>query len=109
MSSGTSLWVTVVAMGAVTYGLRLTMIALVTRRELPAPLAAGLRYVPPAVLSALILPELLRPTGPIDLSPANVRLIAGLLAAVVAWKTRSALLTIGLGMALLWAARAMVR
>jgi branched-subunit amino acid transport protein len=61
-----------------------------------------LRFVPPAVLSAIILPDLLRPDGVWALSFGNVRLLAGILAALVAWRTKNALLTIGVGMAAFW-------
>jgi branched-subunit amino acid transport protein len=38
----------------------------------------------------------------IDFSLGNARLLAGLLAIVVAWRTRSAMLTIIVGMLALW-------
>jgi branched-subunit amino acid transport protein len=40
--------------------------------------------------------------GALAISPANPRMLAGLLAAVVAWKSRSAVLTIVVGMLALW-------
>jgi branched-subunit amino acid transport protein len=58
----------------------------------------ALRFVPPAVLSALIFPELLLPGGTLDLSPGNPRLLAGALAALIVWRTKNALLAIGIGM-----------
>ncbi len=58
----------------------------------------ALRYVPPAVLAALALPELVLVERSLLLSPANPRLLAGLLAAIVAWRTRNLWLTIGAGM-----------
>lgn len=70
--------------------------------EIPRLLQRGLHYVPPAVLSAIIFPEVFRPGGNFDLSLGNVRLLAGLLAAVIAWRTKNVLLTIGGGMAALW-------
>ena len=54
--------------------------------------------MPPAVLGALIVPALLAPAGALDLSLANARLLAGLLAVAVAWRTRNALLTMVAGM-----------
>jgi branched-subunit amino acid transport protein len=50
----------------------------------------------------MILPDLVRPAGGVDLSPGNHRLIAGLLAALVAWRTRNTWLTIATGLAALW-------
>lgn len=63
----------------------------------PSPFAAeALRLIPAAAFAALAVPALLRPAGRLDLlSPG---LIAGVLAAVVAWRTRSLAATIGVGL-----------
>ena len=61
-----------------------------------------LRFVPIAALTALIWPDLLMPAGALDLSPANPRLLAGLIAALVAWRSQNIFLTIGVGMLALW-------
>lgn len=58
----------------------------------------ALHYVPPAVLSAIIFPELLYHAGQIDVSLNNTRLLAGIIAIVVAWYTKNTLLTILAGM-----------
>jgi len=47
------LWLVIGAMGAVTFLTRLSMIALLGRAEMPGLVQRGLRYVPPAVLSAI--------------------------------------------------------
>ncbi|HLE28323.1 MAG TPA: AzlD domain-containing protein [Anaerolineales bacterium] len=96
------LWPTILFMGFVTYTLRLSFIVLLERWEVPPLVQRGLRFVPPAVLSAIIFPEVLRPNGALDLSPGNARLIAGLLATLVAWSTKNMLLTIAVGMGALW-------
>jgi branched-subunit amino acid transport protein len=64
--------------------------------ELPGPLRSALRMIPPSALAALVAPALLRPAGTIDL--AQPYLLAGAIAAVVAWTTRSVLGTIVVGM-----------
>ena len=61
----------------------------------------ALHYVPPAVLSAIIFPELIYPSGHLDLTLGNTRLLAGIIATLVAWYTRNTLLTILAGMAAL--------
>jgi branched-subunit amino acid transport protein len=96
------LWLTVLAMGLVTFAIRIAPIVLLERVALPPLLLRALRYVPAAVLSAIVAPELLRPAGALDLSLGNARLLAGLLAIVIAWRTRNVLLTIATGMAALW-------
>ena len=65
-------------------------------------LRQALRFVPPAVLTAIIFPELLMPSGQLDLSLGNARLFAGAAAVLVAWRTRNAVLTIVIGMLVLW-------
>lgn len=100
--SDTTVWLTILGVGLGTYLLRLSFIALWQKLRIPAVVDSGLEYVPAAVLAALVLPALLRPEGVIDLSPDNYRLVAGLLAAAVAWFSRSMLLTLGVGMGTLW-------
>ncbi len=95
-------WLILASMGLVTFLLRLSMIAAIGRVNLPPLVQRGLRFVPPAVLSAIIFPELLRPGGTLDLPLGNLRLLAGVLAALVAWRTKNVLLTIAVGMAALW-------
>jgi branched-subunit amino acid transport protein len=95
--------------GLVTFGIRLSFIALLGKVELPPVLTRALRFVPPAVLSAIILPEVLVRDGAVDLHPGNARLLAGVFAALVAWRTRNVLLTIAVGMAALWTAQAFLR
>ncbi len=97
-----SLWLTILGMGFVTYAIRLSLILLLERVDLPLRVRQALRFVPLAVLSAIIFPELLRPKGVFDLSFGNLRLIAGLLAALVAWRTKNILLAIAVGMGALW-------
>lgn len=100
--STTTIWLTIAGVGLGTYLLRLSFIALWQRLRIPPLIDRGLEYVPAAVLAALVLPALLRPEGVIDLSVHNHRLLAGVLAAAVAWYSRSVLLTLASGMGLLW-------
>ncbi len=97
-----TLWLLIILMGLITYALRLSFIMLLHRVSVPPLVTQALRYAPPAVLSAIILPELFRPDVPLLLPLVNIRLIAGLIAILVAWRTRNALITIAIGMAVLW-------
>jgi branched-subunit amino acid transport protein len=47
------------------------------------------------------------PEGALLLAPTNLRLVAGLIAALVAWRTRRTLLSIGVGMVVLWVLQAL--
>ena len=97
-----TVWLVIVGMGLVTFAIRLSLIILLGRVEVPRLVTRALHFVPPAVLSAIIFPELLRPASRLDLSLGNARLLAGALATVVAWRTKNVLLTIAVGMATLW-------
>ena len=104
-----TLWLTIIAMGLVTYALRLSLITLLGRFEVPPLVSRGLRFVPPAVLSAIFVPELVQPGGKLNLSLGNARLLAGLLAMLVAWRTRNVLLTVAVGMVSLWILQSLLK
>jgi branched-subunit amino acid transport protein len=97
-----ALWLMLLVIGAVTYAIRLSCIGLLGQRKIPALLLKALRFVPITVLPAIILPELFLRNNALALSLQNPRWIAGILAAVVAWRTRNVLLTIAVGMVALW-------
>lgn len=95
-------WIVIIGMGLITFAIRITPIILLERFDLSDTVRQGLRFVPAAVLSAIIFPELLMPGGTLDISLTNVRLLAGLLAALVAWRTKNVLYTIAVGLVVLW-------
>ena len=97
-----TLWLMLLVVGAITYAIRLSGIGLLEHREMPALLLKALRFVPIAVLPAIILPQLFLRNSMLALSIQNPRWIAGILAAIVAWRTRNVLLTIAVGMVALW-------
>lgn len=103
-----TLWLTMIAIGAATFAIRFSFIYLFGRMEIPTLMRRGLRFVPPAVLTAIVFPELLMPGGVFDLSLGNARLLAGVLAALVAWRTKSVVLTILVGMAALYLLQALI-
>ena len=96
-----SIWWIMLIGGLLTFGMRLSFIYLLGRVDIPDGLRRSLRFVPPAVLSALVVRELLMPAGQLDVSLDNHRWLAGLIAVLVAWRTKSILLTILAGMAAL--------
>ena len=97
-----ALWMTILGAGAVTFALRLSFIALLGRIRIPPSLGRALRFVPAAVLTAMVVPLLFYEDGALEVSLGNERLLAGLVAALIAWRTRNVLLTLGGGMATLW-------
>jgi branched-subunit amino acid transport protein len=100
--SRTALWGIILGGMLVTYLTRLSFVVFVPQERMPSFFRRSLTYVPPAVLSAIILPELVRPDGPLDLTLGNFRLIAGVVASVVAWRSKNTWLTILAGMVALW-------
>ncbi|HRN67944.1 MAG TPA: AzlD domain-containing protein [Promineifilum sp.] len=92
----------ILGMGLITYAIRVSLFLLPDRVSLPPWLLRSLRYVPAAVLTAIIFPELLLPQGTIDFSLGNERLLAGVCAILIAWRTRNVFLTVVLGLIILW-------
>ena len=95
-------WIAIVAVGAVTFLLRASFIVFADPQRFPHFFRRALTFVPPAVLAAIVVPGLLLVNGVLDLSLANPRWIAGLLAIGVATRARSVLPAIVTGMAALW-------
>lgn len=96
-------WLTIIIAGLVTYTTRLSFIAAHGRFEMPVWFRRGLVFVPVVVLSAIIFPEVLAHDGALDLSLGNARMFAGIIAALIAWRTKNTWLTIALGMLALFA------
>lgn len=101
-------WIIILGMGVITFALRLSMIVGSGRLTISEPLQRALRYAPAAVLSAIILPEMLLPGGTLDVSPGNARLLAGLVAIAVAWRTQNMIWTVVVGMVVLWILQAIL-
>ena len=93
-----NIWPVMLLGGLITFLIRFSFIYLFGRFELPETIRKALHYVPPAVLSAIVFPELFLPNGALNLSLDNTRLLAGLVAILVAWLSRNTLITIVAGM-----------
>lgn len=99
-------WIAIGLAGAGTYAMRASFMAAAHRlARVPPRLDRVLRQIPPAALAAIVLPALVRPEGHLDLLQA--RLAAGIVAALVAWRTRNVALTLAVGMAVLVALQAL--
>jgi branched-subunit amino acid transport protein len=95
-------WLTIIAAGLITYATRLSPIISYGRFEMPIQVERALRFVPVAVLTAIFLPEMVYIREELMLSYRNPRLLAGLLAIIVAWRTKNVMYTILVGMLALW-------
>lgn len=93
-------WWTILVSGVITFAMRASFLLVAHRMvRVPARIHRLLRQIPPAALAALVLPAFLRPEGHVDLLQG--RFGAGVLAAVVAWRTKSVVATLLTGMAAL--------
>ncbi len=97
-----NLWMIVIFAGALTFLTRLSFISLLADWDMPPVVRQALHFVPPAVLSAIVFPELLMRNNELMPSADNYRLIAGIVAILAAWKVRKIMPTIAVGMAVLW-------
>ena len=93
-----NIWLVMLIGGLITFGMRFSLIFLFGRLEIPETVRKALHYVPPAVLSAIVFPELLYRSSQLDISLGNTRLMAGIVAILVAWFSKNTLLTILAGM-----------
>ena len=87
--SGT--WIIIIGMALVTLAPRLAPILLLSDRKIPKIVMRWLALIPPAVLSALLLPTLLldRSGASPSLSFYNIYLFAAIPTFMVGWKTKS--------------------
>jgi branched-subunit amino acid transport protein len=104
-----NIWIIMLLGGLLTFGMRLSFIYLLGGLHVHEAVRRSLRFVPPAVLAALLLPELLMPSGRLAMGLNNPRWLAGLVAMLVAWRSRSILLTILVGMGTLLLLQVVIR
>jgi branched-subunit amino acid transport protein len=100
-----NIWIVMIALGLLTFAIRFSFIALLERIKLPVTFQRALRFVPIAVLSAIIAPELGYSNNMLAISPTNPRLIAGVIATAVAFWTKNVFWTLLAGMAVFWILR----
>ena len=93
-----NIWLVMLFGGIVTFLIRFSFIYLFGKLHIPVTVRKALHYVPPAVLSAIIFPELFLQDKQLNLSLGNTRLLAGIIAILVAWFSRNTLITILAGM-----------
>ncbi len=94
------LWAVMSLGGALTFLMRFSFIYAFGRIRVPEGVHRALRFVPPAVLSAIIFPAILMPEGQLIVF-GNQRLLAAMVAVLIAVWTKKTLPTIAAGMAVL--------
>jgi branched-subunit amino acid transport protein len=89
-------WTAIVLAGIGTYAMRASFLVFAHRlADVPPSIQRLLRQIPPAALAAIVVPAFLRPEGELDLW--QPRLLAGVIAALIAWRTRNIALTLAIG------------
>ncbi|HET9110134.1 MAG TPA: AzlD domain-containing protein [Ktedonobacterales bacterium] len=91
----------IMLIGVLTYLMRVAFIG-PARLTLPPAVERALRFVPAAALTALVVPDLVGHNGALVPTLANPRLIAGVVALLIAWRTRNIALTLVVGMGVFW-------
>ena len=104
MEGSAKLWLVIVLVGASNYLVRLSFIALLAKRPIPDLARRALRFVPVAMLVALVVPMVAAGS---PASASTTRIAAALVAGVVAWFTRSTGWTLVAGMGALWTLQAL--
>jgi branched-subunit amino acid transport protein len=96
------IWIAIVGAGIGTYAMRASFLVFAHRlADVPPSVQRLLRQIPPAALASIVVPGLLRPEGHLDLW--QPRFLAGVVAGLVAWRTRNIALTlvVGIGIVML--------
>ncbi|KAB8331425.1 AzlD domain-containing protein [Scytonema tolypothrichoides VB-61278] len=89
----------IVGMALITFFIRYGLLGMSSRIKLSASVTQMLRYIPPAVLTAIVVPAvLITSTGELMLSYTNARLMGAIAAILISFWTKNLLLTIVLGM-----------
>lgn len=95
--------VLILGMAIVTYLPRFLPLHVLTRIEIPKVVILWLRYVPVAVLAALIVPGVTAAERQLSLEWGNAYLLASFIAFFVAWRSKNMMFTViaGMGVVLL--------
>jgi branched-subunit amino acid transport protein len=101
--STSEVWLVIVGAGVVTYLLRVSFLLGIDYVEgFPPAIERVLPFFPIAILSALIVPNLLLVDGGLSIGVGNPHLFAGLVGFAAAWYFDNMLVTVSAGMATLW-------
>ncbi len=92
------IWTVIIGAAVVTYLPRVLPLVSFGKKEIPPLVLKWLGYIPPAVLAALLAPDILLNGQQLNLSIRNMELLAALPSFLVAIYTRSMLFTLVAGM-----------
>ncbi len=95
----------IIGMAVATFFTRFASVILFRQTGVPGWFDHWMKHVPTGILTALIIPTLLLPKGYLDVSMQNHYLLAGVVAALAAYRYRSVIVTMGLGLAMMLSMR----
>ncbi len=98
-------WLVFIIGGIGTYVIRASFFALGSSVELPNWCRRALKYVAPAVFAAIVVPPVLGDDGLSAMARPGAKIIAAVLAGLVAYRTRNITWVLIVGMAALWTLR----
>ena len=97
------IWLVMIVGGIFTFGTRFVMLSGWVAHGLPRWLIDALAFVPIAVLTAILVPAvLIDPTTQQIIVIGNARIVAAVVATIIALLTRNVIATISSGLASLW-------
>ena len=96
-----NIWLLMVLCGAATFLSRFLLFSEIAPKKLPHWLSEAMGFVPVAILTAIIVPAVLMPEGSIMLE-GNWRILAAIIAGIVALTSRNVIATLTAGLVSLW-------
>ena len=97
------IWLVMIVGGMFTFGTRFVMLSGWVAHGLPRWLIDALAFVPIAVLTAILVPAvLIDPATQQIIVIGNTRIVAAVVATIIALLTRNVIATISSGLATLW-------
>ena len=97
------IWLVMIVGGIFTFGTRFVMLSGWVAHGLPRWLIDALAFVPIAVLTAILVPAvLIDPATQQIVVTGNARIVAAVVATIIALLTRNVIATISSGLAALW-------
>ncbi|WP_366921944.1 AzlD domain-containing protein [Metallumcola ferriviriculae] len=92
------IWAIIIGAAIVTYIPRALPLVTFSKKNLPPLVIQWLRFIPPAVLAALLAPELFLNQRHFDFSLQNIGLLTAIPCFIIAVKSRSMVVTVVSGM-----------
>ena len=95
-------WIITLTIAGGTFLLRAVFIFVLGKADISDRTKSILRYIPPAVFAALVAPPIFLHQGQVDWLGGKERVIAGIVAALVAWKVKNMIAVLIAGMSVLY-------